>query len=614
MPRLLPLLVLLALALPGDARAAGGFTAGARLTSTSGTRALAAGALPVRVTAGRAGRVRVVVVAADGRVVAGPTKVRFARASARLTRLPLTVAGRGALRRCHPLPVTVQVAAHLPHRVGTAAHTRRQRARAVLSGSTASCYRVGFGMRSINPDPDGRYRGEPVHLGGYGFGANPITGERVATGVLGDGVQVRAMTISDGTTPVALADIEVQGWFVANKDGLGLMDMRKAVARATNGALTAEHVVIQSDHTHGGPDPLGVWGGIPQAYRRFVFDRTVEAIVESYRSAVPAELRYGAVDGRDLQTNQFDYDAANRVMDSELRVMQAVRPDGRVLATLLNGSIHATVLGAGNTHATGDWVSRVNPMLEAKLGGRVLTIVGTLGRTQPDDKACPDGTAKGDAESLCRLDGFAGRVVERARQAVAAAEPLPERPVVAAHTYYVQDPGSSALILGLDYVGDPAGAPVVRSTSPPWLAGDVVGTVAGSVRIGDVLLSTFPGEAYPQIPLAVRAAVPGLRGYLTAGLADDQLGYLIAPYEAYPEPIRRSFFTQRGDQVSPIDNDTYFFNVSHTMGERIICAALRGAGEVLGQGLRFRAARDRCALFPNDLGYGPGADVELAGS
>ena len=71
---------------------------------------------------------------------------------------------------------------------------------------------------------------------------------------------------------------------------------------------------------------------------------------------------------------------------------------------------------------------------------------------------------------------------------------------------------------------------------------------------------------------------------MTAGLADDQLGYLIAPYTAYPEPIRRTAFNQRGDEVSPLDNDNYFFNVSPTMGERVTCSLLRGAGEVFGRG------------------------------
>jgi hypothetical protein len=137
----------------------------------------------------------------------------------------------------------------------------------------------------------------------------------------------------------------------------------------------------------------------------------------------------------------------------------------------------------------------------------------------------------------------------------------------------------------------------------------VVGTVAASMRIGDVLMTAFPGEAYPQIAFKIADLARDAKGFMTAGLANDQLGYLIAPYEAYPEPIRRSFFNQQGDEISPIDNDNYFFNVSHTMGERLTCAALRGAGELFGRGSAYRDAYDRCAAFVNDAVEAPGADV-----
>lgn len=97
---------------------------------------------------------------------------------------------------------------------------------------------------------------------------------------------------------------------------------------------------------------------------------------------------------------------------------------------------------------------------------------------------------------------------------------------------------------------------------------------------------------------------------MTAGLAQDQLGYVMAPYEAYPEPIRRTFFNQRGDEISPLDNDNYAFNVSPTLGERVTCSLLRGAGEVLGRGREYRDAYSRCAAFVNDLALGPGADTK----
>ena len=158
--------------------------------------------------------------------------------------------------------------------------------------------------------------------------------------------------------------------------------------------------------------------------------------------------------------------------------------------------------------------------------------------------------------------------------------------------------------------------------SPPWLTGNVLGTITATARIGDVLLSAGPGEMYPQIALKV-AELVGARGHMTAGLANDQLGYLIAPFEAYPEPIRRSFFNYEGDEVSPIDNDNYFFNVSHTMGDRVTCSLLRGAGETARHRQRVpRAVPAVCAVRerPAALARGgragarpPEASLEAAG-
>lgn len=478
-------------------------------------------------------------------------------------------------------------------------------------GGTGSGYRVGIAAREINPSPDGRFTGQPVHLGGYGFGSGPILTGRTADGILGDGIHVRAIAVSDGQSTTAVADIETQGIFAATKDGpYGLVDMRRRVEAATGGGLRASATVIQSDHSHSGPDTMGVWGGVPVAYRQMIADRTVEAIAEAYRSMQPGTLYYGTAPGRDLLSNQFDYDAQNQVVDSDVRVLQARASSGRPFATLLNFSAHPTVLGADNHKVSGDWVQAANPQLAARFGGEAVTMVGTLGRTQPADRGCTAAPlpAPGPARDLCSIDSYASRVVERAEDAAIAARPLGGSAQVAARSYLIQDAAVNGAILGLNYAGQPAGAELNRALTPPWLLGNVLGTTTASLRIGDVLVSAMPGEAYPQIPLKVRALVPA-RGYMTAGLAGDQLGYLIAPYQSYPEPIRRTAFNQRGDQVSPLDNDNYFFNVSPTMGERVTCSLLRGAGDLFGQGTGPRDSQAECVPFVNDAVSPAGADT-----
>jgi hypothetical protein len=485
---------------------------------------------------------------------------------------------------------------------------------AFAAPASASTYEVGAAKRTINPDPDGTWNGGKVYLGGYGIsGGGPLNlGDRYATGILGEGPSVRAFTVTDedGST-FAIADIETQGWFAATKNGpYGLVDMRKAVAQRTNGALPAESIVIQSDHSHGGADTIGVWGGVPTDYMRFMKEQTVDAIVEAFESRQPGSLWYGTAPGRDLLSNQFSYDAANEVVDSDVRVLQARDALGDPFVTLLNFSAHTTVLGS-QRKITGDWVQRANPMLEERLGGKAVTVVATLGRTQPADRGCQTPGVSGDARELCSLDEYATRVVDRAEDALANATEVTASGVEA-RSYLVQDVTSNPLLLGLLYTGDAGlGVPINRAMTPPWLAANVLGTITASARIGDILFSSGPGEMYPQIPLKVNEVLAPSR-HMVAGLANDQLGYLIAPYEAYPEPIRRSFFNYEGDEVSPIDNDNYFFNVSHTMGERVTCSLLRGAREVFGEESPLPPyGYDRCVTFPNDRALAHGSDVSL---
>ena len=252
-------------------------------------------------------------------------------------------------------------------------------------------YLVGAAARTINPEPDGTFAGKPVYLGGYGIASPPVDPGRPATGFLGDGLHVRAFAVSDGEHAAAIADIESQGWFVAQRDApYGLLDMRRAVEERTGGVLKASAVVVQSDHSHGGPDGLGVWGGVPVEYRKLVFDRTVDAIVEAYRTRREGRLYYGTAPGRDLLSNQFDYDKANEVVDSDVRVLQARDRRGRPFVTLLDFSAHATVLGSGNTKATGDWVQAANPLLAKHSAARRSPWWAPSGaRSRPTAAAAP---------------------------------------------------------------------------------------------------------------------------------------------------------------------------------------------------------------------------------
>jgi len=515
-------------------------------------------------------------------------------------------------------------------------------------GPRGAVYLVGGGVESINPTK-AMLANHDFFLGGYGFGSGRVgnvvavpgatdaLGNRYAVGVLGDGAHSRAFAVSDRRHTVVFSQIETQGYFAAYKQGpFGLIDIRRdaaaqiaalAAKHAGAPAPTASEIVVDSDHSHGGPDTVGVWGGVPTSYLKLVHDRTVAAIVDAWRSMRPATLSYGVAhagvngeakypptDGQDwILSNQFSDDPNNQTMDDEVRVLQARDPkSGRVLDTYVNYASHPTVLGSSNRRVTGDYVGRLDRAMQRSLGGFAMDQVATLGREQPADRGCPSMPKADDSnptKALCALDDYAGRVLRKVKEALAVARPLTGKPVVAMNSYLLADPATSPVLAGLVYAGQVVGAPAGRAPNAPWYTGNVIGTTYFVGRIGDVLVTGGPGEMYAQIWQKVRDTVKGMRGYINVGTAGDFLGYLIAPLEAYPEPVKRSFLS--GNNVpSPVDNDNYFFNVSHTFGERLTCDFLRGAGDILAHDAqKYWSTYDRCPAFTSDLMLPPGQDT-----
>jgi hypothetical protein len=311
-------------------------------------------------------------------------------------------------------------------------------------------------------------------------------------------------------------------------------------------------------------------------------------------------------------------------MDSEVRVLQARDPKtGKVLDTYVNFSAHPTVLGS-QTKVTGDYVGRLNLQIEKQFGGFAMDQVATLGRTQPTDRGCTTATdaMSEDDKNLCALDQYAARVLAKVKLAAAKAQPFSGAPTVAMNSYFLSDTTTSPVLAGIVYGGAAIGAPAARAANSPWYTGSQLGTTYYVGRIGSVLVTGGPGEMYAQIFQKVRDTVTaaqtagdkdaaGITGFMNIGTAGDFLGYIIAPLESYQEPVKRSML-DGSNMPSPIDNDNYFFNISHTFGERLTCDFLRGAGDILaGDAQKYWSTYDRCAAFVNDLVLPPGQDTQF---
>ena len=124
----------------------------------------------------------------------------------------------------------------------------------------------------------------------------------------------------------------------------------------------------------------------------------------------------------------------------------------------------------------------------------------------------------------------------------------------------ITGPAVSALFLA----GQHAGARLLRSHENPWVVGQTIRTITSALRVGGVLFAGTPGEGFPAIGDGVRNAVKGAQEVIQLGLANDQLGYLIAPARYVP--------IIAGEVAV---NDNIIFNVSPTIGDHVMCSDIQ---------------------------------------
>src|SRR5439155_8951278 len=284
-------------------------------------------------------------------------------------------------------------------------------------------------------------------------------------------------------------------------------------------------------------------------------------------SATPGESLVHSQFGRDTVTGHDE-----SAVDTELRVLQAVTPNGRLLGTLINYAAHATSTGSGNLGYSADWPGWAARKTEQALGEPVaVTMVADVGRSQPTRPASssPCGSAAAYAGSCDadKLDTYSRILLPFVVDAVTHATAVASD-TVANREVFTREAATNPALLAVSYTGEVPvnGYGAYRGTTPPWAVGSVIGTFVSAHRVGDLLFTAAPGEAYPDIRFGVQRAVTGYSKAFTFGLANDQLGYLIAPTSEYP------WIT-----LSNPGNDNAFFNVSVSYGDHVLCSQTSAA-------------------------------------
>lgn len=465
-------------------------------------------------------------------------------------------------------------------------------------------FRVGAAVLNIDPS-------YPVYMGGYGGGPaggtiarhiDPITGRP-------EHLTVRAMAVAAAGHVVELATVDTQGYFAGYQEGpYGISDVRAAVARylSTHGVpgASSADIIVGAEHEHASPTLLGIWGPPEHQlpYLRQVASTLTRALELAYRRARPATITWGQDDVPWVSARVISEGNAFEgwPRDGSFGTLWARDAhSGRTIATFVADPGYANIvygpgdmLGPGGKVGavlSGDFPGYADDYLESRLGGVAIFQVGTLGNQtsalQTDNAPSPDLPLQAGLRQTRAFDDvihFGQLYAELAMRSLAAGHTLTQSRVAAAEQYFSSPvynpvligddkiysvPGGSAFLTAAD-----GGAlyPIDRSFEPPYGDGTAsLSTWVTAVRIGDLLLTSMPGEMFPSVHETWLKAIHGPAANFVIGAAQDFLGYDYPVY-AYP-------FTLEG-------SDEGIFNPSLTLGDQIVTA-----GEQDAQALGFQA-------------------------
>jgi hypothetical protein len=452
-------------------------------------------------------------------------------------------------------------------------------------------FRAGAAVADLTPPP-----GVPVYSGGFGQ-SPPIYGDQQ---LKDNGLNARAIYVSNGTHAVTLVTVDSQGIFAAvqeaSKDartsGLGSAGMRADAARdITAGhfgpAMTAGDIIVQGTHSHSAPTVMGLWGPVDDRYLQLVHDRVVQAIVDAARAARPAYLQYASIDAPfldNVNTNQTD-SYEGWLQDGQVSVLRAVSAkDGATIVTYANVPAHPDIVnGAGIAQGcidqkiptsrcpalTADYFGRTRKLLEDQLGGTGIVAGATLGREESPIQV----------GGVDRMNNYGRLVTELLTRALAAPKWVTDG-TVASHETFMNVPGTNPALLALVLawsgpgtaarpVTDQVSYPANRADTPPYQTGNVIGTPVTALRIGRLAYVTLNGEAFPEVRQTIAQGVQDADMVVGLSLGNDQIGYY--------EPAHAFVFA---NGVAPYHSDHLQYNVSPVLGDEEIMTQLQNLGGV----------------------------------
>jgi hypothetical protein len=434
-------------------------------------------------------------------------------------------------------------------------------------------------------EADGEFKG--VWIAGFGSAR--------AAQDIHDPTWARAIALRSGDTTVALISLDAVGWFNNDVDSI----REKLVADGVD----VDHITLSSTHTHETADTLGQWGprlgksGVDADHRAQIIAGVAQAVTEAVAALEPATMKSGVIDSAapfpETGTRNTVRDSRDPVVIEE-RVYTAhfARSDGSTIATLINWGNHPEAIGSENLSLSSDFAHYLRQGVEegvswesgdqAGLGGVAIYfnasvggLMTPLGVTVTDfDGVAHEGETWEKTEALGKV--IASLALQAVAESSVAADPTVS---VRAQRLYVpvENYGFQALFLvGVfdrpTFNYDPEQDINERNT-PELL------TEVNLVTVGPITMLSVPGEATPELSIggydgsrvnspvvdfldptnpnppdvSLAPAGPywkeqmGGEHQWILGLGNDEIGYLIPPYDYELHPTSPYLIEADGD-------------------------------------------------------------------
>ncbi len=428
----------------------------------------------------------------------------------------------------------------------------------VLSSTAASLHasmRAAAGKVDITPN----LATEKTYLAGYGFmGRTPVG--------VHDPLYARILVLSDKKETLAIVGLDLIGFFRNQVE-----DLRKISGFDRPG----RYLFVASTHDHSGPDTLGLWGpwpgvsGVNSQYLQRIEKSVSEKIKELSQNLKPVRLS-GIT--KELAPNGLCRDSRDPVViDPYFSVIHVQDRAGKTVANLIHWPCHAEVLNHANKFLTADFPGVLCNRVEQKSGGACVFINGPIGGLLTPEEI------KGKDGSWEENERIGKAVADFALQNLPKALPISSSKIsVSSQTLFIPVQNSRYLLFLYSLVfghklflkdGTPLKESpywialkhafhLLKPEESPWIKSEV-----SLIRIGPLTILGIPGEIFPELVIGgyhgryrfghplikpnnpnppdlskapkgpyLWDEMPG-KIKIVAGLANDELGYMVPGYD-----------------------------------------------------------------------------------